>query len=379
MRLRKAHVLDRFISMKVAAGPSAVPAAHAALRVDPDYRELKRRLEASGCFVAARAAYTWRAILLLLVLAAGWAGMAVAGATELRVAGVVAVGVASVVGAFLAHDAGHGAVTRRPRVVGIIGHVYATVAAGFAFNYHRRSHDLHHFHTNEETVDPDCISDLVSVHERAAHGATGIGRRFTRHQALLVPLVFPIWALSMRIDGLAYAVRNHRRCRVDLLGLALHVVLWLAIPAILIGPITAAALYLAHTAVAGLYLGAIIPVNHVAMTYLPPGHTLPFFHHQLATCRNIRTPRWPLGAAVVDFLFLGLDRQIEHHLFPSTATFRLARAAPVVRQFCQERGLPYHETTYTQAIGQIWRHFARIGRITAVPLPRVSSTTKSRA
>ena len=57
--------------------------------------------------------------------------------------------------------------------------------------------------------------------------------------------------------------------------------------------------------------------------------------------------RWtsPLG---------GLNYQIEHHLFPSMPTPNLRRAQPIVRAYCAELGVAYHESglidSYAQAL-----------------------------
>ena len=365
MNRDKAILLDRFVSPKAFAGPSASPASAAArtrLRDDPAYAELKRRLDATGCLAPAPADYAWRIALILAVAACGWLGLTVARSFWLHAAGALAVGFAMVQASFLAHDAGHGAVTRRAWLIELLGQLHSTLVAGYAFSYFRRSHDLHHFHTNEAGVDPDCVSDLFSVDEHSARGKTGLGRRLTRHQAVLIPLLFPLWALAMKRDGISYVARNLRRCPRDAAALAVHAAVWLVVPALCAGPGAALAGYLAGNAVAGVYLGLVIPVNHIGMTYLPAEHALSFLDQQLATCRNIRSPGPAPIAAVFDFLFIGLNRQIEHHLFPWLPAGRLARGGAVVRAFCRERGLPYHEISYPGAARAILHHLARVGR-----------------
>lgn len=365
MNRDKAAILDRFVSTKALAGPAASPAsagARAALRDDPAYAELRRRLDAAGFFAPAPGDYAWRIALTLAIAASGWAGLTVARSLWLHAAGALAVGVAMVQSAFLAHDAGHGALARRPWLVELLGQLHSTLVAGYAFSYFRRSHDLHHFHTNEEDVDPDCLSELFSVGARSARRKTGLGRLATRHQAVLIPLLLPLWALAMKWDGLTYVARGRRRCRRDLTVLVVHAAVWLAIPAACAGPAAALGGYLAANAVAGLYLGAVIPVNHLGTSYLSSGHALSFLEQQLATCRDVRPPGPAPVAAVFEFLFIGLHRQIEHHLFPWAPVCRLAAGAAVTRAFCLERGLPYNETTYPGAACAVLQHLARVGR-----------------
>ena len=365
MNRYKATHLDHFVSSKGLAGPSATPAsaaARASLAADPLYRELRARLEAIGFFRPAPWSYAGRIATNLALCVFGWIALVLAESLWLNMAGALAVGVSMIQSSFLAHDAAHGALARRSWLVELVGQLHSTVIAGFAFTYFRRSHDLHHSHTNEHDLDPDCLSNVFSVEGGSASRKTGLGRFMTRHQAVLLPLLFPLWALAMKSDGLGFIARGWRRCWRDIVATLLHVVVWLVLPLIIAGPLALVG-YLAANMVAGIYLGAVIPVNHVATTYLTSTHELSFVEHQLATCRNIRAPRSRPLAAVFSFLFIGLDRQIEHHLFPWAPACRLATGSEVIRELCRERGLPYNETSYRRAVVELASHFARVGRI----------------
>jgi fatty acid desaturase len=63
----------------------------------------------------------------------------------------------------------------------------------------------------------------------------------------------------------------------------------------------------------------------------------------------------------------GLNYQIEHHLFPSMPRPHLRKAAPLVRQFCAEHGIPYTQTTLMGAYRAIWRHLNEVGLRAADP------------
>jgi fatty acid desaturase len=56
---------------------------------------------------------------------------------------------------------------------------------------------------------------------------------------------------------------------------------------------------------------------------------------------------------VTDYVYGGLNYQIEHHLFPTMPRNRLGEARQVVKQFCAERGVPYHETSVVQSFTEI--------------------------
>src|SRR6059058_4640204 len=67
------------------------------------------------------------------------------------------------------------------------------------------------------------------------------------------------------------------------------------------------------------------------------GTPLSFVERQVLSSRNVTPhPAW-------DFLFGGLNYQIEHHLFPTMPRVNFRRARAIVRPFCAARGLEYTE------------------------------------
>jgi hypothetical protein len=85
-----------------------------------------------------------------------------------------------------------------------------------------------------------------------------------------------------------------------------------------------------------------------------------FVEHQLATSQRPVAGPAPIGA-VFDFMFVGLNRQIEHHLFRGLSV-SVAKGAPGSARLSRA-WLSYNETTYRRAVGDVARHFARTGRL----------------
>jgi fatty acid desaturase (delta-4 desaturase) len=58
----------------------------------------------------------------------------------------------------------------------------------------------------------------------------------------------------------------------------------------------------------------------------------------------------------------GLNYQIEHHLFPRINHTHYPTIAPVVRQFCKERGVAYvHFDTVAANVASCAKHLADLG------------------
>ena len=58
----------------------------------------------------------------------------------------------------------------------------------------------------------------------------------------------------------------------------------------------------------------------------------------------------------------GLNYQIEHHLFPRMHHSHYPKVAPVVREFCEERGIPYvHFDSVWENFRSVATHFYDLG------------------
>ncbi len=95
---------------------------------------------------------------------------------------------------------------------------------------------------------------------------------------------------------------------------------------------------LAAQILASVYLALVVAPNHIGMPRWGVTADLPFMEQQLRSSRNV-TP-----GLICDFVFGGLNYQIGHHLFPTMPRCHFAAARALVKPFCAERCLPYHES-----------------------------------
>jgi fatty acid desaturase len=73
------------------------------------------------------------------------------------------------------------------------------------------------------------------------------------------------------------------------------------------------------------------------------------WQHQLATTRDLRLP------SAISFFFIGLDYQVEHHLFPRIPHQNLPHAARITRAWCAQHGLQHHTEPYLAALADSGR------------------------
>jgi fatty acid desaturase len=144
-----------------------------------------------------------------------------------------------------------------------------------------------------------------------------------------------------------------RRRGLELTLLAAHAIGYLAALLAVLPPGLALAFFAVHQGLFGVYLGSIFAPNHKGMEM--PTERMDFLGKQVLTSRNVA------GGRVTDGLLHvamgGLNHQIEHHLFPSMPTPNLRRSRKLVREFCAEIGVDYHETglvrSWAESLGQL--------------------------
>ena len=363
-------LLDQFASPKIIAGPHASPASAPAarrLRDDRDYQDLLKQLARAGVFACPWTSIAWRIVVFAGAYVAGFVYLlGNPGLLGCAVASVV-IGLAHIHGNFVAHDAAHGAISKRERINGAIGQLFDSLLGGYSFDYFRRAHDLHHFHCNEIDRDVNLMTRMFSLSPQAAAEKTGLWARTTRYQHILIPLLYPLWSFALRFEGFGYIWRNRRRAWLDGILIVAHFALWCSLPVLALGFWRALGCYTVMTVVTGIYLAVIVPINHVGMPLLDSTSPLSFVAQQVTTTRNLAS------SPIRDFLFMGQNSQIEHHLFPWAPTFNLGRGRAIVRAFCEAHDLPYHEHSYWDALREVHAYYARIARLQDRPIAELIS------
>lgn len=100
----------------------------------------------------------------------------------------------------------------------------------------------------------------------------------------------------------------------------------------------------------GVHLALVFMVNHIGMEIIDGKRVREYawFDLQTRTSRNIQ------GGMVINHIFWGLNKQIEHHLFPHVSRWNIMRVGQEVRSFCKEKGIRYHDVSFRKAISEIW-------------------------
>lgn len=261
--------------------------------------------------------------------------------------------------AFIGHDAGHGSISRKGAVNRAFGQLSMTIITGLAFDEWIGRHRDHHQFCQDETRDPDmAVASVASLTEASTRGKSALGRFMTRTQGWHIWLLSFFFGHSQRHLSQLGVVTKPGSYRLDAMVLLLHFALWFGLPCFILNVTFTTALlaYVVPLTLLGPYLAAIFWVNHIGMPLIRKVEGFSFFEHQVVTSRTITNhPAW-------DWLFGGLNFQIEHHLFSQVPSSRLPAVQAIVQAHFARHRIAYHGVTWWQAVQLIAAHLRRVAR-----------------
>jgi fatty acid desaturase len=329
------------------------------------HRELLDTIARDGLDTPAPGYYVWRGLYVTAAYALSFIGLLSATTWLERLLFAGAAGFASLQAGFIGHDVSHKNLTAHPWRLRLWGQYFTTLLAGNVYAYWERQHLAHHRHTQEFEKDPDVDVGLFAMSPQSARAKRGFNRWTTRHQAVLLWPALLFQVLAIRVSALAYALKRWRRCTVDLTTASLHYALWLAVPALLIGPAAAAVNFGLYCALYSLYVFSSFLWNHVGTESFEHEPRRAYAAQRFLGCRNL--PGGPLHTLA----FGGLNFHTEHHLAPHVPTARLASVRPLLQRVLAKHGLKLEIVSFTQAMRDVHRYVAEVALLAAEPANQV--------
>lgn len=287
---------------------------------------------------------------------------AVAGAVLLNESWLVllmagALGVIFTQYAFLAHEASHRQVFESGKANDIAGRTIANLLVGISYSWWMNKHSRHHGNPNVLGKDPDIARDVVSFVEGDAAKSRGIYAWFTRRQGYFFFPILILEGLNLHIHGFRTVFGRGKVDKrwLEIGMLVARIGIYVALIFMLLSPGMAFAFIGVQLAVFGVYMGASFAPNHKGMPILPHDSKVDFLRRQVLTSRNIT------GGWFVNSFMGGLNYQVEHHLFPNMPRPNLKRAQVIAKEYCQQHGIDYTETTIFRSYGIVVRYLNKVG------------------
>ncbi|MGH3860905.1 fatty acid desaturase family protein [Actinokineospora sp.] len=336
-----------------------MPAQPGSLTLSPTgtFEELSRLAKEAGLTAPRPGYYIAKTIAGFAMLAGCEVAFFLIGDSWWQLLTAVALAIALVQTGFMAHDVGHKQVTTSKRRSEILGMLHMNVLLGVSYGWWVNHHNRHHNNPNNLDKDPDTIRRPVifDVDELPAKSATAFGRFVIRFQAVMFFVLLGHESVRLHMSGFRAAKAGIlRSARLELGLVFLHAAIYLTVVFWVLSPVTAVVFILVNKVVFGIYLGMVFAPNHKGMVVYRDDVELDWLHRQVLTSRNIRSSRF------VDFVYGGLNYQVEHHLFPSMPRVNLRRVRPLVMDYCQRHSIPYVEVSVWQSYAEVTRFLAKV-------------------
>ena len=321
-----------------------------------DYAIVRRRVREAGLLEKEPWFYARSIAAKMTLLAACLVLFGLVRNPWVQAANAVALAIISGQLGFQLHDSGHRQMFAKGWKNAVVGLVTGDLLLGMSFGWWVDKHNRHHANPNHVDMDPDINTVAISYSSARALERRGLLRTIARYQAyLFFPLIL-LLGWSMHASSLGYLLKRRSRHRsTELALLAAHVLLYVGLALYFLGPWSALMIIAIHQCCAGVYMATVFAPNHKGMPEVDDSSDLDFLRKQVLTSRNVRSH--PL----TDMWFGALNYQIEHHLFPTMSRNRVREAHLIVRELCEERGIPYHEVSMLQSYRELLGFLHEVG------------------
>ncbi|RKS69160.1 fatty acid desaturase [Motilibacter peucedani] len=322
-----------------------------------DYAELSKQVMAAGLLQRRLGWYWTYGLLLLGAFVALWVGVVLLGDSwlQLGLAALMAVVLSQLT--FLGHDTAHRQVFASHAWNEWTSRLIGGVVTGLSYAWWSSKHNRHHSGPNQLGRDPDIESAVLAFSDEAAEGRTGLAAWWTRHQGWAFFPLLLLEGVNLHAAGVRTLLtrREARHRRLELTLVLSRLTAYVVVLAVVLPPLKAVAFAAVQLGLFGVLMGASFAPNHKGMPIVPRSMNVDFLRRQVLMSRNVR------GGLLTDFAMGGLNYQVEHHLFPSMPRPNLRRAQPLVRRFCEERGVAYTEAGMLESYGIVVRYLNSVG------------------
>lgn len=336
------------------------------------YQEMRRQVQAAGLMDRSGWHSVPVALVALLIGALALAILGLApGAWRLIAAPFLAIFWMQI--GFFGHDSGHNQVFVRTEHNRRLGLICFPLLLGMTFRPWVIKHNLHHAETNVVDADPDLQNPLLAFTPEAAREKRGVLRWLVRYQAYAYPVLALFATIGFRVDAWRYALGHPAALprgdkydgerRLELVLLCSNLILWVVLPSLWFGWGIWLPIFVLAQMLLGVHMAFVFAPNHKGMPTFADASHLTFAEQQVLTSRNVA------GSLLADFMYGGLNYQVEHHLFPTMPRKNMRACREYVRHFCRETNLPYAEESVIQSFKSLFSSLDELGREVYAEIP----------
>lgn len=229
----------------------------------------------------------------------------------------ILIGVAMQQAGWIGHDYVHG----RGKFATVFGCAIGCLFNGFSGRWWSDKHNKHHVHTNQVGIDDDIQNDPI-LHLYIPEADKDHPLRPYQH--MYYHLVYAGLYVSWRIQSIQWNMAHTNKIEVALISLNY---IWL-----LCLPVKVAVMSII---LAGWLVAEVVTATHQSEDMID-GPSFSFVDDQFNTTRDVEIDNF-----FVNWLWGGMQFQLEHHLFPTMPKYRYAALRPILKEFAKKAGVQY--------------------------------------
>ncbi len=323
-----------------------------------EYAELKQLIKKKGLLEKQPHFYTYKILSIVGLLALSIAFLLLVNNFWLQL--LNAAFLAFVFGqiGFLGHDGGHRQIFNKTWKNDIVTLLQGNFLVGMSYSWWNDKHNAHHSHPNEVDMDPDIAIPAISFTKEQALGKRNGFRFLAKYQVFFFFPLLTLVGIDLQCASIAHLLKGKaRHTAAEAIFIVLHYVFYFGLVFFFshLNFWQGIIFILVNQMLFGLYLGSTFAPNHKGMPILEKGSQLDFLRRQVLTARNVTSN--PFN----DYMYGGLNYQIEHHLFPSMPRNNLKQAQQIIRAYCTSHSISYYETTSVQSLKEILSYLHEVG------------------
>ncbi len=257
---------------------------------------------------------------------------------------------------FLGHDGGHRQIFKATWKNDVIVMLQGNLLVGTSYSWWNNKHNAHHSHPNQLDMDPDIAIPAISFTQEQALNKRHFLRFMAKYQVFFFFPLLALVGMDMQRVSIHHLMKTKvQRPLAEISLIILHHILYFGLVFSQLNLWQGIIFILVHQAFFGLYLGMTFAPNHKGMPILEKESQMDFLQRQVITARNVTSH--PFN----DYMYGGLNYQIEHHLFPSMPRNNLKRAQKIIKEYCASHSISYYETGSIQSLKEILSYLHEVG------------------
>jgi linoleoyl-CoA desaturase len=297
-------------------------------------------------------------VLVFFTPASGWLSLGLC-----AVLGVVL----AAIGFNVMHDGAHGSYSRRQWVNELMGHSL-NVLGGNVYLWKLKHNVNHHTFTNVEGMDDDIdIKPFVRVHP--GQPKYWFHRFQHIYGLLLYGLTYLFWVFFNDLKKY-FTGKIADNTKMKPMSLKEHIIFWaskvfhvavfIALPMWSVGVLATLAGYGVMVFVTGVVIAVVFQLAHVVedADFVHPATDGNHIEAEWAVHQVTTTVNFATHNKVWNWLFGGLNFQVEHHLFPRISHVHYPALNKKLKEVCLEFNVPYRE--FPSLRSALWSHLRHL-------------------